>query len=109
MTAVDLDDMISHDAVLETYPWISGHILNKWRRDGLIRAFMGKASMVMYPKQDLNAALTDELNRSVAQTGDSVAVAKPICVTTTTRDTVMSEADQIREQLFLERLESKRR
>jgi hypothetical protein len=60
--SVDLDDMVAHDDVLEKYTWLSGHILNRWKRTGAIRFFRGAKGTIWYPKQDLNDALIAELS-----------------------------------------------
>lgn len=52
--------MISHEDLLERYPWLSGQIINRWRRKGLIRSFRGKG-VLLYSKTDLDDALNSEM------------------------------------------------
>lgn len=109
-TIVRLSEMILHDVALEEYPWLSAQILNRWRRQQVIRAFKGKDGKVAYPMSDLEMALTKELgwDESESQEGfsstedngsDRKPAARAIIDTGTPTRT---EADELREKLSLQ-------
>jgi hypothetical protein len=92
-----LGDLIAHDDLLETYPWLSSQILNKWRIAGKLRVFHGARSKVMYPRQDVEEALNADLAREMpAKLTEKATVrpTKPIGSHTSQ----MFETDQIRER-----------
>jgi hypothetical protein len=110
-----LDEMIPHDGVLELYPWMSGHILNRWRRTGLIRSFTGKEGKIVYPKADLSRALNKEMecenddqNENCSNTAGSGSGKNPEDPASTATGT-MTEADVLRERLFLAEISSRRK
>jgi len=100
---VRLEDMIGHDELVEKYDWLSGQMLNKWKSTGAIRFFHGARGKVMYPLQDVEAALNADL-----QLGEAVAPGQKPVMTSQGKmvpaSSTMSEADQIRERMFRESL-----
>ncbi len=109
-TIVRLSEMILHDVALEQYPWLSAQILNRWKRQQVIRSFKGKDGKVAYPMSDLEMALTKELgwDESESQEGFSNTEAsgsdrKPAApVTIATGTPTRTEADELREKLSLQ-------
>lgn len=107
-TIVRLSEMILHETALEEFPWLSAQILNRWRRQQVIRAFKGKDGKVAYPMTDLEMALTKELgweesespagSSNIESSGSSRSQDEPASIATGT----MSEADALREKLFLQ-------
>ncbi|WP_063824026.1 hypothetical protein [Rhizobium leguminosarum] len=112
---ISLDDLILHDHVLDAYPWLSAQILNRWRRKRAIRAFTGKEGKIVYPKADLAIAITQEMecenndqtegSSSTAASGSERSRDEPASIATGT----MTEADALREKLYLERISSRRK
>ena len=103
---VRLEDMVGHDELVEKYDWLSGQMLNKWKSTGAIRFFHGARGKVMYPLQDVEAALNADL-----QTGEAAApVQKPVMTSQGKMEpaSAMSEADQIRERMWREGLKSRK-
>lgn len=105
---VTFEDMITHNDLLERHPWLTAQNLNKWRRSGSIRFFTGKRGMFVYPMGDIERALTDTLNASIEI--DSGAAPSPIEPRehASTSHRGMSEADQIREQLWLRQINERK-
>ncbi|MFC3076365.1 hypothetical protein [Shinella pollutisoli] len=97
---VDLDDMILHDEVLERYPWLSGHILQRWRRERKIRSFTGKEGKLVYPKSGLCWALTAEMAAPMAR--ESTNEPCPQEEPAERREHDSSEAERIRRRLSYE-------
>lgn len=115
MTTSLIDDMIQHEQALEQYPWLSAQILNRWRRDGLVRCFKGKEGRVVYPKSDLARALEKELGceesesqgaySNTAGNGSDKRQDDPASIGTGAR----TEADELREKLSLQSIFSKQK
>lgn len=61
-----LDDMISHEDVQLNYPWLGSHILNRWRRQGKIRYFRGKRSL-LYSRKELDLAIESDMRVDVVE------------------------------------------
>lgn len=112
---VSLDEMIPHDQVLDAYPWLTPQILNRWRRERAIRAFKGKEGKPVYPKADLAIAMTKEMecdnddhndsSLSTEGNGSGKSPEERVSIVTGT----MTEADALREKLYLEGLSNRRR
>jgi len=62
---VSIDDLITHDEVLEKYTFLSAQILNRWLRQGSIRRFRGKDGKTVYAKADLSCALDAEMTHEL--------------------------------------------
>ncbi|MFQ6183601.1 hypothetical protein ACLMJV_16860 [Sinorhizobium meliloti] len=105
-----IDEMLLHEQALEQYPWLSAQILNRWRRDGVIRCFKGKEGRAAYPKSDLSKALAREMEceKSDSQEGYSNTAgngsAKRREETASTATGTMTEADALREKLWRQSL-----
>lgn len=100
-STVTLDDIISHDVVLERYPWLSAQILNRWRREQRIRSFRGRDGITVYSRSELESALDAGL-RFDDPPEPRVRKAPP-----PPNQRFVAEADQIRERLFMESLSTK--
>lgn len=107
-STVRLSEMILHETALEQFPWLSAQILNRWRRQQIIRAFKGKDGKVAYPMSDLERALTKELGCDETESQEAysnIAVngsAKKKDETASTATGTMTEADVLREKLSLQ-------
>lgn len=113
-TIASLDEMIPHDQVLEAYPWLTPQILNRWRRERAIRVFKGREGKPVYPRADLVIALNQETkcedeqtegSSSTAASGSERSREEPASIDTGT----MTEADALREKLYLEQLSNRRK
>ena len=108
-----LAEMIQHDQALEIFPFLSAQILNRWRRDGRIRFFRGKEGKISYPRSDLDDALNKELSCGETQDqGDfgntrTNGSAQNRDGQGSTATGTMTEADALREKLFLRSLSKK--
>lgn len=107
-----LEQMIAHDQALETFPFLSAQILNRWRRDGKVRFFKGKEGKIIYPREDLNDALNKELScgetedlRACGNTKTSGSAQSREEQASTDTGT-MTEADALREKLWLRSISS---
>lgn len=107
---ISIDDMIQHEQALEQYPWLSAQILNRWRRDGVIRCFRGKEGRQVYPKADIARAIAmeTECEKSDSQEGYSNTAgngsAKRREETASIATGTMTEADALREKLWRQSL-----
>ncbi|NTZ90488.1 hypothetical protein [Agrobacterium tumefaciens] len=105
---VTLTEMITHDELIERWPWLTAQTVNKWRRAGAIRSFRGKKGILVYPMGDIERALTDSL-RALAENhsgAPSSPVEEPEQASSSHHE--MSEADQIREQLWLRQIHERK-
>lgn len=62
-----IDDAISHDEALERYPWLSGQILARWRRERFVRHMRGRQGVYVYLKADLDRAIEKEMKWGEAE------------------------------------------
>lgn len=106
-SVVSLDDMLTHDQALEAYSWLTPQILHRWRRERSVRSFKGRDGKPVYPKHDLARAMTREMecennqeDVASSNTGNSGSDRKPDAKDSTDTGT-MTEADVLRERLFL--------
>ncbi|MBP2540031.1 hypothetical protein J2768_002468 [Agrobacterium tumefaciens] len=106
--SVTIDEMISHDDLLERYPWLSAQNVNKWRRAGIIRFFNGKRGMLVYPMGDIERALTDSLDASIENYSGAQSSPVDLPAQASTSHHEMSEADQIRERLWLRQIHERK-
>lgn len=67
---VSLDGMITHDKLLGRYPWPSGRIVNRWRRQGAIRVFAGNEGTRVYAISDIVRAITADMDASIEKQPD---------------------------------------
>ncbi|OQP86014.1 hypothetical protein BTR14_13100 [Rhizobium rhizosphaerae] len=58
---VTIDEMVPHDVLLEQHPWLTPQMLSKWRRKGLLRSIRGRDGKLVYPRSDLDRAVTAAL------------------------------------------------
>jgi hypothetical protein len=98
-----LDDMITHNELLERYPWLSAQILNGWRRRGLVRTFRGTKGMIVYSRAELDEALNADLRLDSQD-----EVRQPIKAHERTRERDSAEADIIREREWRRSLKGKK-
>ena len=105
---VSLDEMIQHDDALAQDPWLSAQILNRWRKQSIIRCFRGKEGRAVYPKSDLSRALLKEMtcdensdHEDYSNTAGSGSTRSQDAKATTATGT-MSEADALREKLSMQ-------
>ena len=105
---VKITEMITHDELIERCPWLTAQIVNKWRRTGAIRFFGGKNGMIVSAISDIERAITETLNASLeiyrgpprspsASRDHASAVSRE-----------MSEADKIREEMWLRELNERK-
>lgn len=110
---VRLSEMILHETALEQFPWLSAQILNRWRRQQVIRAFKGKDGKVAYPMSDLEMALTKELGWDESEDQEASGITRGSGSTksqgakASTDIGTMSEADALSERLWKESLSKK--
>jgi len=104
-TSVTLDDMITHNDLLERYPWLSAQILNGWRRRGLIRTFRGTKAMIVYSRAELDHALNVDLRLEVKMP-PSLGISPPKRLRTRERDA--AEAAIMSERQWLRSLKGKK-
>ncbi|CDN92521.1 hypothetical protein [Agrobacterium tumefaciens] len=57
---VTFEEMITHNELLERYPWLTPQIVNRWRRQGAIRRFVGREGMFVYPMGDIVRVINEE-------------------------------------------------
>lgn len=62
---IDLDDMITHDELLERYTWLSGQIVKRWKRKHGLRYFRGAKSLIAYALSDVVRCLAEEMNEEI--------------------------------------------
>lgn len=105
---VTLAEMITHGELIERCPWLTAQTVNKWRRAGAIRSFRGKKGILVYPMGDIERALTESLTASAENHSGapSSSVELPKQVSATPHE--MSEADQIRERLWLRQIHERK-
>lgn len=106
---VTFEEMITHNELLERYPWLTPQIVNRWRRQGAIRVFKGKEGMSVYPMGDLVKAVSDDLNASIDTVEEDPPAVLPVSERVPVNRMKMSEADQIRERQFLQELADRKR
>ncbi|WP_193444956.1 hypothetical protein [Rhizobium indigoferae] len=114
-TPISIDDLITHDQVLEQYPFLSAQILNRWLREETIRCFKGKDGRTVYPKSDLSAALDKEMtcgrtedseaSSNIATSGLGKSPVDQASIATGTR----TEADVLREKLSMQSIFGKQK
>lgn len=105
---VTFEEMITHDDLLERYPWLSAQNVNKWRRAGIIRVFKGKRGMPVYPMGDIERALTDSLDATIENYGEAQSSPGDLPEQASNSQHEMSEADQIRERLWLRQINERK-
>lgn len=59
---IKLEEMITHDELLERYPWLSGHSLSRWRQKRGLRVYRGAQGALVYSIREVEMALTADLN-----------------------------------------------
>lgn len=96
-----LDDMITHNDLLERYPWLSAQIINGWIRRGLIRTFRGNRGMTVYSRMELDHALNEDLRGVPEAESPATATAR-----TSSRDE--AEAAIISERLWRRSIKGKK-
>jgi hypothetical protein len=112
---VSIDDVLTHDQALETYSWLTPQILHRWRRERAIRSFKGRDGKPVYPKHDLSRAMTREMECESSQENAAYSniggngSAKNQAVMDITDTGTMTEADVLRERLFLRSISTKPR
>lgn len=56
-----LEDLITHEDLLEKHMWLTSHVVSRWRRDRKIRFLRGRKGAYIYPKADIDLAINEEL------------------------------------------------
>jgi hypothetical protein len=57
---VTFADLITHDAALDDYPWLSAQIISRWRKARMIRVFSGRQGKQVYARSDLERAFNED-------------------------------------------------
>lgn len=56
-----LEELITHEELLEKCAWLTPQMIGRWRREGLIRYVRGRKGVYVYPKSDIDGAINADL------------------------------------------------